>query len=716
MKNIIIFLSLIVFIKYSNSQTINLIFPNGNEKFIKDTWSPHNIIWESTGISNFKIEYSVDNGTNWVEIVNNCTENFYSWTTPNVESTNCLIRVSELGGGVFDESNSVFEITNQNIFIAEWNTSLGQVRVELRGDLAPVTTQNFINLAEKGFYTDLIFHRVISGFMIQDGCPYGTGTGGPGYSFYDEFHPDLRHNIPGILSMANSGPNTNGSQYFITVAPTEWLNDVHSVFGRVIDGMDVVYEISEVETNSNDKPLTDIDLTISIVESIPSLNILYPSNGQKVEKGREIKMQWESDFIADAKIEFSSDNGANWTSIIDSVPSCTESVLWIVPDNVSTECLIKVTSLKDAAVFAINNFEIREKPANLARFEFYEGVTPPSDNPENIITEGNKINLKISIENLMNFNITSLSANILSENEDVSIISNSVSFNDIPISETVWSNQSFEIELPDYIPGNGQFKFSLYGISPDIDGDFWLGDFIIPILKKYPFLTVDDDDIPDSQGNGNQILEPNETIEFVLKFNNKSEEILYDVYGKLTTEESFINIWDNVSGADGFVYDTAAYNNGNPIPANSSVIEPIHDFVFDYTADDTYQTDLTLKVYGYLYEEKGSSWDEGGILMKWGIPAELNNSYPPLGIYDLGKNKGDFKILLNPTKKTLIISYSFINMDKINLELKNIQGKIIMNKQLNSKLNIEKINIEGLPSGIYFVSIKDIVKKVIILN
>ncbi len=158
----------------------------------------------------------------------------------------------------------------------EWQTSMGNFRAELREDLVPGIAGNFIDLANSGFYNDLIFHRVISGFMIQDGCPLGTGYGGPGYTIPDEFHPDLVHDVPGVLSMANSGPNTNGSQYFITVAPTSWLDNAHSVFGHIIEGMDVVFAISEVETDSNDKPIVDVEIYSVTVIDI-SINHLQPA-------------------------------------------------------------------------------------------------------------------------------------------------------------------------------------------------------------------------------------------------------------------------------------------------------------------------------------------------------------------------------------------------------------------------------------------------------
>jgi len=117
-------------------------------------------------------------------------------------------------------------------------TTKGDIAVKLFPDQAPLTVLSFVNLSRRGFYDNLTFHRVIRGFVIQGGCPLGTGTGGPGYRFKDEFSPDLRHNKPGILSMANAGPNTNGSQFFITHVPTPHLNDRHSVFGEVKDSKD----------------------------------------------------------------------------------------------------------------------------------------------------------------------------------------------------------------------------------------------------------------------------------------------------------------------------------------------------------------------------------------------------------------------------------------------------------------------------------------------
>jgi peptidyl-prolyl cis-trans isomerase B (cyclophilin B) len=131
---------------------------------------------------------------------------------------------------------------------ATFQTSKGQITIELFEDKVPKTVENFTKLVGEGYYNGLKFHRVIEDFMIQGGCPQGTGTGGPGYKFDDEFHPELKHDVPGVLSMANSGPNTNGSQFFITHVPTPWLDNKHSVFGKVTDGMDVVNSIQQGDT------------------------------------------------------------------------------------------------------------------------------------------------------------------------------------------------------------------------------------------------------------------------------------------------------------------------------------------------------------------------------------------------------------------------------------------------------------------------------------
>jgi cyclophilin family peptidyl-prolyl cis-trans isomerase len=151
---------------------------------------------------------------------------------------------------------------------AHFETTLGNFTIELFEQQAPNTVANFAKLADKDFYNGVIFHRVIEGFMIQGGDPTGTGRGGPGYTFADEFHPQLKHNSEGILSMANAGPNTNGSQFFITLAPTPHLDGRHTVFGKVTEGMDVVRKIGKTKTKPGDRPVVDVVMNKVRVERV----------------------------------------------------------------------------------------------------------------------------------------------------------------------------------------------------------------------------------------------------------------------------------------------------------------------------------------------------------------------------------------------------------------------------------------------------------------
>jgi cyclophilin family peptidyl-prolyl cis-trans isomerase len=150
---------------------------------------------------------------------------------------------------------------NEKQTVAIIQTNMGTIELELFADKTPKTVENFVGLANKGYYNGVIFHRVIDKFMIQGGDPTGTGRGGEslwGGKFNDEIVPELKHDSEGILSMANAGPNTNGSQFFITLVPTPWLDGKHTVFGKVIKGMDVVRAIGKVQTNQMDRPLKDV--------------------------------------------------------------------------------------------------------------------------------------------------------------------------------------------------------------------------------------------------------------------------------------------------------------------------------------------------------------------------------------------------------------------------------------------------------------------------
>jgi len=146
--------------------------------------------------------------------------------------------------------------------IATFDTARGPIRVELAADKAPLTVANFVNLARRGFYDGLLFHRVIPDFMVQGGCPEGTGRGGPGYKFEDEFKNGLSHER-GVLSMANAGPGTNGSQFFITHIKTDWLDGKHTVFGKVIEGMDVIDAVKQGDAINSVKIEGDADAALA---------------------------------------------------------------------------------------------------------------------------------------------------------------------------------------------------------------------------------------------------------------------------------------------------------------------------------------------------------------------------------------------------------------------------------------------------------------------
>ena len=181
----------------------------------------------------------------------NCNEKQPLSTDENTKQNLIEVKVKEL-----------MTLSANEKLVAKINTNMGEIEIELFTDKAPKTVENVVGLAVQEYYNGVIFHRVIDNFMIQGGDPTGTGSGGKSYfgdSFADEFHKDLKHTGPGILSMANAGPNTNGSQFFITLVPTPWLDGKHSIFGQVINGLDVVNKIGKVQTSKPfDKPVKDV--------------------------------------------------------------------------------------------------------------------------------------------------------------------------------------------------------------------------------------------------------------------------------------------------------------------------------------------------------------------------------------------------------------------------------------------------------------------------
>ncbi len=163
----------------------------------------------------------------------------------------------------------LMNVSENEKLVATINTNVGTFEVELFAKKVPKTVENFVGLITDGKYNGVIFHRVIAGFMLQGGDPTGTGRGGESYwggKFEDEFNDSLKHSKPGMLSMANAGPNTNGSQFFVTLVPTPWLDGKHAIFGEVISGMDVVEAIGNTKTGMMDKPVNDIIMETVTVE------------------------------------------------------------------------------------------------------------------------------------------------------------------------------------------------------------------------------------------------------------------------------------------------------------------------------------------------------------------------------------------------------------------------------------------------------------------
>jgi cyclophilin family peptidyl-prolyl cis-trans isomerase len=209
-------------------------------------------------------------------------------------------------------------ISNARMF-ARWHTSMGSFTAELYDELVPITAYNFRDLANSGFYNNLIFHRVIDHFMIQDGCPHGTGTGGPGYTIQDEFYPGLLHDHAGVLAMARtSAPNSAGSQYYITVAPANHLNGSYAIFGDIIEGLENVLAIGAVPTDANDRPVTPVNiftlrmLDLQIGELIPPTDEVFETIAGQVEffvveaytDEAELSFQWYIDEALDPENSF----------------------------------------------------------------------------------------------------------------------------------------------------------------------------------------------------------------------------------------------------------------------------------------------------------------------------------------------------------------------------------------------------------------------------
>jgi len=697
-----------------NAQSLTLTFPTGGEHWMRNLEVPHNIEWTQTNVANIKIEFSSNAGVSWTTIVDNypASSGFYNWQTADLVSNECLIKISDVLNPTLytDQTDTYFSILEHQIFYAQWTTDMGVITSELRGDYAPMTVQNFINLVERGFYDNLKFHRVVDNFVIQDGDPLGNGTGGPEWSINLEISQALRHNTSGILAMARANePNSAGSQYYFTIGAQNFLDNNYAVYGRAIEGVNVIHDIGKVAVNGNDEPITPVNIqSINMVEYNPVLTIINPQNGTEVIENSDIIITWSSEFYADLKIEFSSDNGVSWETLEDSIPAYTQSFAWTTPETPSTECIIKLTSLRNSNNFVQHTipFIIKNKPVTYDRIECYENITPTEDNPENYFSPGKKFKFRIRLSNDYTETLSALSAELTTTSQYITITNSSINFPSVNAGEFTWSDEEIEITVSETVPSKADYNFELNITDGNVLDLPWICKFSIPLLTKGMYPKLDDDNIPDSYGNNNKTIEPGEIAELKINLSNTSSSEIFETFGKLLSKSSNISIWNNIQGATEIVYDTTHYNK-NPIPANSIIVYPLHDFVFNYTALDTYYTELLLEVTAFINEAEGTNWDNGGIKIMYEIPYIINSSYPSQ-ITDVNRdNSFNFEIFPNPASENFEISVSdYSNTDNYFIAIFDLLGKNIFEDKLI--MNSEKYLIQtNLKSGIYIIKLKN---------
>jgi len=592
--------------------------------------------------------------------------------------------------------------------IVEWTTNHGSFRVELRDDLVPNTANNFINLTNQKFYDGLIFHRIIDGFMIQDGCPLGDGTGGPGYEFDDEFHPDLKHDAAGILSMANSGPNTNGSQYFITLDETDWLDNVHSVFGKVTSGLDVVREIGHVQTNSNDRPLVDVVIdSIRIVPADRFITVLSPVSAIHEIRGLSTLIKWESKDISDVKIEYSFDVGETWHTVVEKVAANTNQYLWQIPDETTNQAKIRITDIRDDNNIALSEtFIVIDNPLPIVKLILNDAGIVNDNNPENDLGLGKKVKFKVQIVNNTENSFDELSAKLYAEGNYFSILDSQVVFNNISPGATSISVDEFEIEIANFIVGDFELKFAC-----DVLAEQNLRTvFSIPMLQIFN-MEIDDDEMPESNGNDNDIIEYEETIQFRPLLNNKTSYTLNEVEAELKSQYWHIHIWNNIEGENDTIRSKNRYhvleNVWTAIPPTTNNVYPEADYIFDYWFDQTYSFSLNLIVEASV--EINQNYNEEAVYsqLQWNIPIELNKTSPdaPVSIRQI---KSEFiRVFPNPFHDEIICDWNDLKSDHQpeQILLFDGLGKEIMNVAHKNGNNRVMINTLNLNTGIYFIKI-----------
>ncbi len=243
----------------------------------------------------------------------------------------------------------------------QWYTSMGNFRAQIREDLVPITGNNFLSLVNIKFYDNLKFHRVVHGFVIQDGDPLGNGTGGSGVSIPLEINPLLRHDAAGALGMArDTNINSAESQYYMTLSAQPSLDDDYAVFGHVFDGLEVVMAIGDVQTDDDDQPIDIVRIdSIRVVTGTASITISAPLGGESIVANTEQRIIWQSEFLPEIVFQYSIDNGTNWFTV-DTIPSAPRYYDWLVPDTVSNECKIRLSDPNnpDLAVQSLSAIKI----------------------------------------------------------------------------------------------------------------------------------------------------------------------------------------------------------------------------------------------------------------------------------------------------------------------------------------------------------------------
>ncbi len=307
----------------------------------------------------------------------------------------------------------------------------------------------------------------------------------------------------------------------------------------------------------------------------------------------------------------------------------------------NTEYICQVWSVQyGECSLSQDTFKTRPLSVPINRWEFYENVPTPYSNPKNLLNTGVPIRFKVQVHNELAQNLPTLEGTLSCNTLGVTLVDSSLNFNNLASSDTGWSTDFVEIYVPDSILAGTNLEFELAIEDQIISGGPWTSSFSFPIQPiTLDNIFLDDDSNPDSNGDNDDIPEPGETVELLPTIQNQSSSTIYNVFGKLVESNNLVNVWNNVAGSSGTVYDSVGYHylsgNQQPISPGSSSILPEFDYVFDYPSQSPLQTlNFALEMSGYINEQPGSDWDKGGILMRWGIDKSYNDFLETVGACD----------------------------------------------------------------------------------